>query len=80
MHTTDWYVCYTNPWGAAQPPGGVAPVRADLELARYLEKKAAAAGSRPWLWPALQTLWHRGAGFLSISARRRRRMACRTRA
>jgi len=32
---------YIDPWQMPQPPGGVAPLRHDLALARYLEKQKA---------------------------------------
>ena len=41
----DWHIGYTGPWNDPQPQGGVAPFRADLELARHLEKRAAYAAA-----------------------------------
>jgi len=38
-----WHHGYSGPWDGTQPPGGVAPSRADLALARHLAKKAAYA-------------------------------------
>jgi hypothetical protein len=41
----NWHIGYTGPWNDPQPRGGVAPSRADLELARHLEKRAAYAAA-----------------------------------
>jgi len=39
--STEWPVGYADPWQVPRPQGGVAPLRHDLALARYLEKQAA---------------------------------------
>jgi hypothetical protein len=39
--STEWPKGYVDPWHISQPPGGVAPLRHDLALARYLEKRKA---------------------------------------
>ena len=39
--STEWSIGYADPWQAPRPQGGVAPLRHDLALARYLEKQAA---------------------------------------
>jgi hypothetical protein len=39
--STGWPMGYIDPWQMPQPPGGVAPLRHDLALARYLEKRKA---------------------------------------
>jgi len=41
LSSTEWPIGYANPWQAPQPPAGVAPLRHDLALARYLEKRMA---------------------------------------
>ena len=55
-HSTEWPTGHSDPWQAPQPPGGVAPLRHDLALARYLEKRAAYRTMRvyqPDLWALL---------------------------
>jgi hypothetical protein len=39
--STDWPTGHVDLWEAPRPRGGVAPLRHDLALARYLEKQAA---------------------------------------
>ena len=48
--STEWLTGYANPSQAPRPQGGVAPLRHDLALARYLEKQAAYRAStvRPY--------------------------------
>ena len=41
LSLTEWPIGYADPWQRLQPPGGVAPLRHDLALARYLEKRMA---------------------------------------
>lgn len=41
QNPNDWLIGYVGPWDALQPRGGVAPSRANLALARHLEKRAA---------------------------------------
>lgn len=36
-----WPTHYVDPWHMPQPPGGVAPLRQDIALAWYLEKRRA---------------------------------------
>ena len=43
--STAWPIGYADPWQAPWPRGGVAPLRHDLALARYLEKQAACRAS-----------------------------------
>jgi|RhiMethySRZTD1v2_1073278.scaffolds.fasta_scaffold350268_2 hypothetical protein len=43
--STEWPIGYADPWQAPRPQGGVAPLRHDLALARYLEKQAACRAS-----------------------------------
>ena len=62
-----WPIALIETGQAPQPPGGVAPLRHDLALARYLEKRA--AHGAPALcelgtWAALRRLstWIAGKG------------------
>lgn len=41
LSSAEWPIGFADPWQAPQPPGGVAPLRHDLALARYLEKRMA---------------------------------------
>jgi len=45
LSSIEWPIGYTDPWQTPQPPGGVAPLRHDLALARYLEKRMACDSS-----------------------------------
>ena len=38
LSSTDWPIRHDDPWENSQP-GGVAPLRHDLALARYLERQ-----------------------------------------
>jgi len=51
----DWHIGHADPWMLPQIPGGVAPSRHDLALARYLEKQAEhrASDARPAIGPVL---------------------------
>jgi len=63
-----WTLGHTDPW-STQPPGGVAPSRSDMALARYLEAQAVNRGAgwslldacrsgMRWIWsrrPKLRT-------------------------
>lgn len=41
LSSSEWSIGYADPWQTPQPPGGVAPLRHDLALARHLEKRMA---------------------------------------
>lgn len=41
LHPTEWPIWHDEPWENRQPRGGVAPLRHDIALARYLEKQRA---------------------------------------
>lgn len=55
-----WPLDHTDPWQVPHPPGGVAPLRHDLALGCYLEKRAAYAMPgihEVGVWRALLRLW-----------------------
>ena len=40
LNADDWPAQNADPWRVSRPSGGIAPLRHEVELARYLEKQA----------------------------------------
>ena len=56
--STDRIMSHVDPFAAPHAAGGIAPLRHEVALARYLEKQAAhrAAAARPVIGPAMIAL------------------------